>query len=205
MLLALLGGCEQLEGERVLVPGADMSVLIPSNWEFQLAPQFQEGGAMLEASSQQEHAVHLKIFVQKKSQLTLEDLVKNTLTDVGALATRGSVKVKDVTQIAITRQARGASSIRGFRVVHQLELPDKKGHFDVTQIADHLWRPLLGVTILVVGPKTAVETLGPELDSILSSVRDLTPEQPIPRVPPPDAVSSASQRATQRLFAHEVN
>ena len=159
---------------------------------------------MLEASSQQERSVHLKIFVQRKP-VALEDLVKNTLGDVAALEKRGSLKVKDVTQIAINRAARGATRIRGFRVVHQLELPEKKGHFDVTQIADHLWRPGVGVTILVVGPKTAVETLGPELDGILGSVRDLAPEQVIPRVQPPDAVSSASQKVTQRLFAHEVN
>ena len=160
---------------------------------------------MLEASSQQVRTVHLKIFVQKKTPLALEDLVKNTLADVATLEKRGSLKVKDVTQIAINRAARGATTLRGFRVVHQLELPDKRGHFDITQIADHLWRPGTSVTILVVGPKVAVETLGPELDGILSSIRDLAPDQPIPRVMPPDAVSSASQRATQALFAREVN
>ncbi len=197
LFLPLFLGCESLEGKRVLIPGADASLLIAGNWQHSEAPRFSEGTAVIEGHSLQEPSVHLKVFVSRRENLRLEDLVTQTLTDAATLEKRGELRIRDVTQMAIDRP-----TLRGLRVIHQLSLGG--GKIAATQIADNLFRPGIGITVLVVGPQEKIDALMPELDSLLGSVRGEQTTPVLPRVQPPDMVSSASQRAARSLLeTHE--
>lgn len=198
--LALLAGagCESLEGERIVVPAAHVSVFVPANW--QIEKQKGEGGVWLEAAPRGLKGVGLKLLVETRQRAQLDDMVKRAFADVAALEKKSGVKVKDVTQVEIKR-----GHLHGSRVVHQLELGGGDGKsepkLELTQITDLLPVDGLALTVLVLGPKDAIATASAEIDRILNSVRSLTPEPETPRTYPPDAVTSASQRAVQELTA----
>ncbi|MCC6807321.1 MAG: hypothetical protein IT381_07845 [Deltaproteobacteria bacterium] len=188
--------CESLEGERLLVPGAHLSIFIPANWETQKA-QKGDGGVFLEATPRALKTVKLRVLVDDKTRGVLDDMVRRSLADAAQLERDAGLRVRDVTQIPMKR-----GHIAGMRMVHQLELAKKSGTkgLELKQLTDLVPIDGLSVAILVLGPKDDVDTASGEIDRILSSVRSLTPEPDTPRTYPPDAVTGASQRVTQTML-----
>lgn len=197
--ILLASGCESLEGERLLVPGAHLSIFIPANWEANAkkAEQKGEDGVYLEAAPRTVKSVKLRVLVDDKTRGNLEDMVKRSLQDAAQLERDAGLKVKDVTQIPMKR-----GHIAGMRMVHQLVLGKKSGQkeLELKQLTDLVPIDGLSVAVLVLGPKDDVDQVSAEIDRILSSVRSLTPEPDTPRTYPPDAVTGASQKVTQSLL-----
>ena len=205
-LLLLLGcgfltACESLEGERLIVAGAHLSIFIPANWAVtQNTPrqtQKGDGGVYLEAAPRGLKSVKLRVLVDEQTRGTLDDMVKRSILDAAQLERDAGLKVKDVTQIPMKR-----GHVVGMRMVHQLELGKKSGNKDleIKQMTDLLPIDGLSVALLVLGPKEDFDTVSAEIDRILSSARSLTPEPDTPRTYPPDAVTGASQRVTQSML-----
>jgi hypothetical protein len=192
----LLTGCESLEGERLLVSGAHLSIFIPANWESQ-PNQKGDGGVYLEAAPRGLKSVKLRVLVDEKTRGTLDEMVKRSLLDAAQLERDAGLKVKDVTQIPMKR-----GHIGGMRMVHQLAVGKKSGNkeLEIKQMTDLIPIDGLSVGILVLGPKEDFDTVSAEIDRILSSVRSLTPEPETARTYPPDAVTGASQRVTQSML-----
>lgn len=193
---AFLSACESLEGERLLVSGAHLSIFIPANWEFK-PNQKGDGGVYLEAAPRGLKSVKLRVLVDDKTRGTIDEMVKRSLLDAAQLERDAGLKVKDVTQIPMKR-----GHIGGMRMVHQLALGKKSGNkeLEIKQMTDLL--PIEGVSvgIMVLGPREDFDTVSAEIDRILSSVRSLTPEPETARTYPPDAVTGASQRVTQSML-----
>ncbi len=186
-------GCESLEGERLLVPAAHVSLFLPANWE---GTQLNSDAALFEATPRAIKTVKLQVLLEPRAAPTLEDMQKRALLDVQELARKSGLKIEDVTQIA---QKRG--HIQGMRLVHQM-ISEKAGtaKLELTEIADLLPIDGKAVVVMVLGPKEQIDAVSAEIDRVLASVRSLTPEPETPRTYPPEAVTGASQRVVQRLL-----
>jgi hypothetical protein len=188
-------GCESLEGERILVPGAHLSIFVPANWEARPSAK-GDNGVFLEAAPRTLKSVKLRVLVDDKTRGNLDDMVKRSLSDAAQLERDAGLRVTDVTQIPMKR-----GHVAGMRMVHQLEMGKKGGNIsELKQLTELLPIDGLSVAILVLGPKDDVDKVSSEIDRILSSARSLTPEPDTPRTYPPDAITGASQRVTQSLL-----
>lgn len=193
-------GCDALEGQRYLLPKADTSLFVPSNWETEATDHTKDtDGAVLEAhprtgKSGALRGIKLNVFT-KPEAAGLQEMVTQALLDVARLEKQGTLKVLDVTQIELTRRGFAA-----MRIVHQLQLGKGTQALEVTQYTDLLFRPGLGVVLLVGGPKQGIDEVAPEIDRIMSSVRSLIPEPEIERPVPPPYVTMTFPRALQRIF-----
>lgn len=201
-VLICLVGCDALEGQRFLLPRAETSIFVPSNWETIATPADKDtDAAALEAHPRDTknpllRGVQLRVFTKFNDVTGLEDMVKQTLIDVSRLEKQGTVSMVDATQIELKRRG-----FRAARVVHKLNLGAKgTTQLPVTQYTDLLYRPGMGLVLLVSGPTAGIDEVAPEIERILSSVRSLVPEPEVERVTPPAYVSMSFPRSLQRIL-----
>jgi hypothetical protein len=168
-------------------------MFVPANWEATSAPA-NDDGVYLELVPRMLRSVKLKVLVDARRGLSLDALSTQALNEAAQLEKKGEIKIIDVTQIPVKR-----GHLAGIRLVHQFTTGPKKS-LALTQLLELIAVDSLGIELLALGPKEDLERVIVELDRILGSVKALTPEPETPRAYPPDAVTAASQKATQRLL-----